>query len=285
MPADPAVLSPRPRARPDAPVYGSPCSALRGAVVGYRGFASAPDRSVRRMHMPTGLVSLVIGFGSPLVVYDAVAPSPPALPVSLVAGVRTRTAVTECAGRTAGIVVALTPMAAYSLFDVPMHELADRYAELPGPALPGAAQLVGMLRRLPCHEARFAALDRFLAGRIAAGPQAAPGVALAVRAVRRSAGRRTVAEIAAETRQSRRHLERLFKEQVGVTPKAYAQIVRFRHALRLLDAGVPPAGVAARAGFHDQAHLNRDFKSMTGRTPRRFLDSHTRESRAIDAVR
>lgn len=266
MPADSAVLSPRVLPRQREPVPGGPGPAVRGAVAGYRGLGPpAPEPALPCTRLPTGLVRLVIGFGPPLPEEGGNAPAP------LVSGVRTRSAVYEGTGPATGIEVALTPMAAYSLLGLPMHQLADRCVELGGADLPGAGRLAAALGRLSCWSDRCAALDRFLAERIAAGPPAAPGVALAVRAVQRSAGRGSVAGLAAEIRHSRRHLERLFREQVGVTPKTYAQVVRFRHALRLLAAGIPPADAAARAGFHDQAHLHREFRSMSGRTPRQFL--------------
>lgn len=41
-------------------------------------------------------------------------------------------------------------------------------------------------------------------------------------------------------------------------------------ARRRLLAGRPPADVVAVAGFHDQAHLTRQFRRHVGTTPGRF---------------
>jgi AraC-like DNA-binding protein len=38
----------------------------------------------------------------------------------------------------------------------------------------------------------------------------------------------------------------------------------------LLAAGVSPAAVASEVGYHDQSHLTRSFKGITGMTPARF---------------
>ena len=62
-------------------------------------------------------------------------------------------------------------------------------------------------------------------------------------------------------------LLRAFKQATGLPPHAYLNTVRVRQARRLLDAGVPPARVAAEVGFADQAHLTRHFKRVVGVTP------------------
>ncbi|MFC9894145.1 helix-turn-helix domain-containing protein [Nocardia sp. NPDC127579] len=66
----------------------------------------------------------------------------------------------------------------------------------------------------------------------------------------------------------KRLLQKLFREQVGVTPKWVIQRYRLHEAAqRLADADVDLATVAAELGYADQAHFARDFKSATGRPP------------------
>jgi len=62
-------------------------------------------------------------------------------------------------------------------------------------------------------------------------------------------------------------LLRAFKQATGLPPHAWLNTMRVRRARRLLDAGVPPARVAAEVGFTDQAHLTRHFKRVVGVTP------------------
>lgn len=73
---------------------------------------------------------------------------------------------------------------------------------------------------------------------------------------------------------SGRQLERLFEEQLGLTPKQFADLTRFLNAQRLLEAASPGsslAQLALDAGYYDQAHLNRHFKRFTGKTPRQLV--------------
>ena len=72
---------------------------------------------------------------------------------------------------------------------------------------------------------------------------------------------------------SERHLRRLFNETVGVNPKVFAQLARFRRALLAARAAkqVSWADIAIDAGYYDQAHLISEFRSISGVTPRALL--------------
>ena len=73
---------------------------------------------------------------------------------------------------------------------------------------------------------------------------------------------------------SERHLRRVFRETVGVSPKAFATLTRFHRALRAAreDGHGSWASIAAVAGYYDQAHLIADFRAIAGVTPRALLE-------------
>jgi len=81
---------------------------------------------------------------------------------------------------------------------------------------------------------------------------------------------------AADTGFSRRWLSQRFKEQIGVSPKAYARLLRFQRVVQQVAAGqrIEWADVAADLGFADQAHLTHEFRRFSGLTPAAFLASH-----------
>lgn len=72
---------------------------------------------------------------------------------------------------------------------------------------------------------------------------------------------------------SERHLRRRFTHAVGMSPKAYTKLARFRRAVAFARRTRAPqwAEVAARAGYYDQAHLIADFRVIAGVTPRALL--------------
>lgn len=79
----------------------------------------------------------------------------------------------------------------------------------------------------------------------------------------------TVSSLADIACLSKRQYERTFSETVGMNPKEYSRVVRFQKALWLMQNGeLNYAGIASACGFSDQSHFIRNFKSMSGYTPR-----------------
>jgi AraC-like DNA-binding protein len=76
--------------------------------------------------------------------------------------------------------------------------------------------------------------------------------------------------LAARVQLTSRHLERHFKNAVGISPKRLARITRFQHALRMfehLDSPQRGTHTAAECGYADQAHFIRDFSEFAGCAP------------------
>ena len=97
-----------------------------------------------------------------------------------------------------------------------------------------------------------------------------PRVDAAVDRIRRSGGRATIDSIAAAAGVSRQHLARAFAHHVGVSPKMFARVTRFRRALQMSGAG-DWAALALEVGYFDQSHLIADFRQFAGQTPVPFF--------------
>ena len=87
-----------------------------------------------------------------------------------------------------------------------------------------------------------------------------------------SRGRLRIDDVAREIGISRQHLARQFAHHVGISPKAFARVLRFRSLLDAIAdrACVDWADAAAEHGDYDQSHLIADFRELAGATPDAF---------------
>ena len=89
--------------------------------------------------------------------------------------------------------------------------------------------------------------------------------------IRKLGGKITSGELARAAGTSVRGLERAFDRDYGLSPRQYLRRLRMQTACQqLVSTRSPLAQVADRCGFADQSHFNRDFKRMTGMTPRAY---------------
>jgi len=64
-----------------------------------------------------------------------------------------------------------------------------------------------------------------------------------------------------------RHLERRFRATVGMTPKRYARVIRFKHSYHEFSTGTPKGAALHLDGFYDQSHFNKEFRNFVGSAP------------------
>jgi AraC-like DNA-binding protein len=119
--------------------------------------------------------------------------------------------------------------------------------------------------------AAAAVLESAIGDRLAVVHGRGPHARLALDAADRLT-RANVGEVADDLGVSERHLRRVFRDTVGVSPKAFAKLTRFHRALRAArDGHASWATIAASAGYYDQAHLIAEFRAIAGVTPRALL--------------
>ena len=189
---------------------------------------------------------------------------------SFTAGLGTRPSTVLGEATWACVELRLTPQGAHRLFAVAMHELANEAVDL-DLLVPEGRELEERLRETADWSERFDLVDAFLLRRLAASRPADPAVAWSWGLLHETQGRTPIAEIATELGWSHRRLISRFREQIGLTPKAVARVMRFDRATTALrEPGRPLAEIAYDCGYADQAHLNREFRELAGVSPRRF---------------
>ncbi|KAA9333672.1 helix-turn-helix transcriptional regulator [Adhaeribacter soli] len=92
----------------------------------------------------------------------------------------------------------------------------------------------------------------------------------AINAIHATNGQISIQELSKRNFTSVRQLERNFKKHLGLSPKEYANIIRFQHALSLIKNACGNRSfldIAFECGYHDHSHLTNEIKRNTGLSP------------------
>ena len=181
--------------------------------------------------------------------------------------------------------VNFTPLGALRFFGVAQSEIAGRTLPLADLLGPNADLLIQELHDAKSWAHRFTLLDRFIARRIERAKAPHDTVRAVWHGLQRGNGAASIEGLAREASVSRRHLAKLFRAEIGATPKTMARILRFEHARHL--AGTVPrhgwADIAYAAGYADQAHLAREFRQLSGLSPSDLLRRDRPETGLLEA--
>jgi AraC-like DNA-binding protein len=153
------------------------------------------------------------------------------------------------------------PISALTGLDVPLDQLWS-----------GAADLVEQIHEAVDFTTRKNLADTFFMHLAHGIPFTTPSLLAPFQTYAAKDGARMHA-LAKELGYSERQIERRFLRETGLSPKRYSRILRLQRTLSHLDH--PRRGslteLAYALGYADQAHLNRDFKQLTGITPGQYL--------------
>ena len=96
-------------------------------------------------------------------------------------------------------------------------------------------------------------------------------IKITVEIIKKHAGDIKIMVLADQLHVSQSQLEKRFRNVVGASPKKFASIVRLRNVLETAPNYDSMTKLGLQAGYFDQAHFIRDFKSFTGITPERYF--------------
>jgi len=173
--------------------------------------------------------------------------------------------------------VRMPPSGAYRVLDMPMHEVALNVIELDdalGDEVNSVHEQLGN-----CSEPgrQFGILCEFVRRRInGSRVRLRADALLAIGSLARSHGSHRIEELCRDLGVSRKHLGKLLHAHVGLSPKAYARMFRFRRVVDLVSNDVRKldwAQLAMSCGYFDQAHFNREFRAFAGMTPGEYAAS------------
>jgi AraC-like DNA-binding protein len=213
--------------------------------------------------IPDGRVELIFHYGAPFWRHELDGRITKQ-PASLLVGQMMEPVVLAPQGAAGVAAIRLRPAAARSLLGFSLQEISGRFVDLEA-LFPSLPSLCDRLAEGPDDMARIRGLEEWLLERTRKDTR--PHVVAIVGAIIRSEGRAPIDVLAAQSGASLRQLERHFRDDVGLTPKALSRIVRLQSALKLVRRGRALTDVALECGFYDQAHMTRDFREIAAMSP------------------
>lgn len=164
------------------------------------------------------------------------------------------------------------PGGAFPFFEAPGGELHDR--QIPLDDLWPASFVREQMLAATTAEAKLQVLERELLRRMVRRAEPHPAVRFALRALESA---RSVKQVTEQLGISARRFVDVFRDEVGMSPKAWCRVRRFHQAIRRIHCAetIDWVDLALRCGYYDQAHFIHDFRDFAGVSPAAYRAART----------
>lgn len=195
------------------------------------------------------------------------------LPASVISGLRRSSRLLAYERQTANLLVTFTEGGAAAFFKAPLHELFGDSVSLDN-FFPRSRlnDIEEQLAEAENDRSRIAIVERFLLSVIQESNEDRLILA-AIQRIREANGNLSIKQLLAKLPVSRDPFEKRFRRATGASPKQFAGIIRMRHLIAHYSHAHTLTHVAYEAGYFDQAHFIKDFRTFTGQAPRDFFRS------------
>lgn len=263
-----------------------PLSRLVEHITYYAG--AMPDHR-REKHIPDGAIQIIVDLTeTPKRLYAGEAgPEGVDFNKAWISGMQRKFIVIEARKQSSMLVVRFRPGGAEALFRQPADALSDGVFSLADVRGEASSSLRDRILEATGAADRIAAAEVWLMEHVTASTGVDPLIAYLTTRLSRPAGTR-ISDLCAETGYTTRHVLERFRCAVGVTPKQFARINRFKQLLTLLaqrgaydpEFGADPlpapdwAALAAELRYSDQSHLVNEFRGFAGMTPGAYVAAY-----------
>lgn len=191
---------------------------------------------------------------------------------SRLSGIHSESCIIDRHSQVAVIGLHFKPGGSQAFFSLPAGELHNRIVSLDDLWNCRAAELRERLLEAPSGETRFLILERFLLSLMLEPPKQQLAVNFALRKFGQFPTS-TVNSVIDQIGFSTRHFGQLFRARVGLTPKLFCRVQRWRQALYLIaeKERFDWIDVAQTCGYFDQSHLIHEFHTFAECTPTAYL--------------
>jgi AraC-like DNA-binding protein len=236
--------------------------------------AQAWEGEISERVIPTGNIELMFHYGKPfhMKVNDKLISEQPQ---SFISGISSNYADVTTKGETGVIAVTFFPYGACNFFKFPLQEVENTNVSLTDIFSSQFRYVEEKICTIPSLTQKIETIEQFLLECLFPAPHS--DVAFlrhSISLIDKRKGLISAAELSEHLFVSNKSLERKFGLLIGKTPKQFTKIVRFQETIRRLSSNrkIQLTELAYENGYFDQAHFIKDFKTLSGYTPREFMN-------------
>ncbi|MCU0425902.1 MAG: helix-turn-helix domain-containing protein [Candidatus Kapabacteria bacterium] len=190
------------------------------------------------------------------------------------AGLQVQPRFVESYGQSSMIVVQFRTIGAYMLLGEALHQFSNEYIPLDAVFCPRDAEETWLqLKETSAVEVKFLITENFLYRKLLTAQTPHQDLLQSINTFLQKPSNAPIEAICSEYDISRKHLNHLFKEYVGVSPKFLSSLHRLQRILMAMSTAKPDklTEFSYDWEYFDQAHFNNDFKRFTGVTPTEYV--------------
>lgn len=187
----------------------------------------------------------------------------------LISGQISQPILLRATGRSDVFGIKFKPTGVWNSLRIDMSEIKDRVIPLRG----SDWKVSGLYDILAnsTTEHRIKLMEDFLVTQLKS-PPSIDEVSLIVKTIEKEKGNISIDNLCDIHNVTPRKLQRLFQQQVGITAKQYARIVRFRTVYALLQKpSLTKSDSLYLTGYFDQPHFNKEFREFTNENPEKWF--------------
>lgn len=190
-----------------------------------------------------------------------------------VAGVQTRPTYIESYGESKMVVIQFKTLGAYIFLNQPLRNFTEHYINLDCIFNNEADEVWEQLKETNTINEKFLIAEEFLYRKLLRKKIPNEKLIASIDLLLNNKASIPITRICLQYNISRKHLNFLFQEYLGISPKMLSSLNRFQTILQSISKSKPDnlTHFAYELDFFDQAHFNNNFKRFTGLKPNDYI--------------
>lgn len=232
----------------------------------------------RELILPDGYAELILNYGQPYAWYDQVRDVEQVIRTVHLVGERDASILVDLQDGLNQVGVKFKPVGLFALLRQPLDTLTNQLVRADELSDSSIQELSEQVFEASDDTAKIEILNSFFLKRLLVSDLPNQRIQAALKLILKHQGNIRVDEITNCLDIHYKTLERTFKTYVGLTPKVFARIVRFKQAYKQFHSvAVQDPSFFLDLGYYDQNHFIKDFKYFLHTTPSAYL----RKKRAL----